>query len=187
MAQERMPPIPADKYTEAQKKAADEFFATRKYPVFGPFEVLMRSPELMVRAQAMGDQLRYRSSVGQKLSEFVILIMAREWTSDYEWYIHHPLAIKAGLKAEIAKAVFEGRRPQGMAEDEEIVYDFVTELNHTRRISDATYARTVGKFGEQGVIDLIGLQGYYAFLAMTLIVARAELPKDAKRFPRTPE
>src|SRR5262249_42980970 len=114
-------------------------------------------------------------------------IMAREWTSDYEWYVHHPLALEAGLKPEIAQAVFEGRRPQGMAEDEEILYDFMTELNHTRRISDKTYERTVKKFGEQGVMDIIGVQGYYSMLAMVLTVSRLEVPKDGKRFPRIPE
>ena len=178
MSQERMPPIPEEKYTEAQKKAAGEFLATRKTPVFGPFVPLIRSPEMMLRAAQMGDYLRYKSSIGQKLSEFTILIMAREWTQDYEWYVHHPLALKAGVKPEIAEAIFEGRRPQGMSEDEETVYDFVTELNHTKRVSDATYNRAVKLAGEQGVIDITGLQGYYALLAMTLNVDRFELPKD---------
>ncbi len=187
ISQERMPAIPSEKYTEAQKKAADEFFATRKSPVFGPFVPLIRSPEVMLRAKDMGDYLRFKNSVGQKLAEFTILIMARYWTADYEWYAHHPLALKAGLKPEIADAIFEGRRPDGMAKDEEIVYDFVTELNHTKRISDETYKRTVSQVGEQGVIDIIGLQGYYTLIAMTLNVSRLELPKDGRRFPRTPD
>jgi 4-carboxymuconolactone decarboxylase len=186
MSQDRMPPIPEEKYTEGQKKAAEEFLATRKTPVFGPFIPLIRSPEMMLRAAAMGDYLRYRSSIGQKLSEFTILITAREWTQDYEWYVHHPLALKAGVKPEIAEAIFEGRRPQGMSEDEETVYDFVTELNHTKRVGDATYNRAVKLVGEQGVIDITGLQGYYALLAMTLNVAKLEPPKDAARFPRIP-
>jgi 4-carboxymuconolactone decarboxylase len=187
MPQNRMPEIPPEQYTEAQKKAAREFLETRKAPVFGPFSVLMRSPELMTRAQLMGEYLRYRSSIGQKLSEFTILITARIWTQDYEWFVHHPLALKAGLKPEIAAAVFEGRRPQGMAPDEETLYDFATELNHTKRVSDATYSRTVKQFGEQGVIDIIGIQGYYSLLAMTINVARLEPPKDAPRLPRVPD
>lgn len=187
MSQERMPAIPPENYTEAQKKAADEFLATRKGPVFGPFVPLIRSPEVMLRAKEMGDYLRFQNSIGQKLAEFTILIMARFWTADYEWYVHHPLALKAGLKPEIAEAVFEGRRPDGMAEDEEIIYDFVTELNHTKRISDETYRQTVGQVGEQGVIDIIGLQGHYTLIAMTLNVSRLELPKDGCRFPRIPE
>jgi 4-carboxymuconolactone decarboxylase len=177
VAQERMPAIPAEKYTEAQKKAAEEFLATRKHPVFGPFVPLIRSPEVMLRAKEMGDYLRFKNSIGQKLSEFTILIMARAWTSDYEWYAHYPLAMKAGLKPEIAEAVFEGRP----------VYNFVTELNATKRVSDVTYARTVSHVGEQGVIDIIGLQGYYTLIAMTLNVSRFELPKDGRRFPRIPD
>jgi 4-carboxymuconolactone decarboxylase len=187
MSQSRMPAIAPEHYTEGQKKAAQEFLETRKAPVFGPFVPLIRSPELMTRAQLMGEYLRYRSSIGQRLSEFTILITAREWTQDYEWYVHHPMALKAGLKPEIAEAVFEGRHPSGMAPDEEILYDFVTELNHTKRVSDATYERTVKQFGEQGVIDIVGLQGYYSLLAMTLNVSRLEPPKEARRLSRIPE
>jgi 4-carboxymuconolactone decarboxylase len=186
-AQERMPAIPAEKYTEAQKKAADEFLATRKSPISGPFIPLIRSPEVMLRAKAMGDYLRFKNSIDPKLSEFTILIMARAWTADYEWYAHYPLAMKAGLKPEIAEAVFEGRRPDGMAPDEEAVYNFVTELNATKRVSDVTYARTIKYVGEQGVIDIVGLQGYYTLIAMTLNVSRFELPKDGRRFPRIPD
>jgi 4-carboxymuconolactone decarboxylase len=186
-AQERMPAIPAEKYTEAQKKAAEEFLATRKTPVFGPFIPLIRSPEVMLRAKEMGDYLRFKNSIGQKLAEFTILIMARAWTADYEWYAHYPLAMKAGLKPEIAEAVFEGRRPDGMAPDEEAIYNFVTELNTMKRISDVTYERTVKQVGEQGVIDIIGLQGYYTLIAMTLNVSRFEQPKDGRRFPRSPD
>jgi 4-carboxymuconolactone decarboxylase len=186
-AQERMPAIPVEKYTEAQKKAADEFLATRKSPISGPFIPLIRSPEVMLRAKEMGDYLRFRSSIGQKLTEFTILIMGRAWTADYEWYAHYPLAMKAGLKPEIAEAVFEGRRPDGMAADEEAVYNFVTELNATKRVSDVTYERAVKQVSEQGVIDIIGLQGYYTLIAMTLNVSRFELPKDGRRFPRIPD
>ncbi len=112
--------------------------------------------------------------------------MAREWTQDYEWYVHQPLALKEGLKPEIAQAVFEGRRPDGMAPDEEAVYEFATELNRTKRVSDKTFQRATAAVGEQGVIDIVGLQGYYTLIAMTLNVSRFELPEDAKRFPRIP-
>jgi 4-carboxymuconolactone decarboxylase len=187
MSQSRMPAIPEDNYTEAQKKAAQVFLETRKAPVFGPFAVLLRSPELMTRAQQMGEYLRYRSSIGQRLSEFAILITAREWTQDYEWYVHQPHALKAGLRLEIVEAVFEGRRPSGMAPDEETLYDFVTELNHTRRVSDTTYELAVNQFGEHGIIDIVGIQGYYSLLAMTLNVSRIEPPKEARRLPRIPD
>jgi 4-carboxymuconolactone decarboxylase len=180
MAQDRMPEIPADKMTEAQKKAAEEFAAGRGTPVFGPFVPLLRRPEVMLRAKAMGDYLRFKNSLPAKLSEFTILITSRQWTQQYEWDVHYPIALKAGLSAEIAKAVAEGRRPQSMPADEELVYDFLTELHDTKSVSDATYARAVARFGEQGVIDMIGVNGYYTFLAMVMNTARTALPPDHK-------
>jgi len=180
-----MPEIPADKMTEAQKKAAQEFAAGRGTPVFGPFVPLLRSPEMMLRAKAMGDYLRFKNSLPAKLSEFVILITARQWTQQYEWDFHYPIALKAGLSSEIAKALADGRRPQNMPADEELVYDFLTELHETKSVSDATYARAVARFGEQGVIDMIGVNGYYTFLAMVMNTARTALPPDHK--PALPE
>ena len=141
MAQTRLPTIPPDQYSAEQKKAAEEFLAARKVPVFGPFEPLMYSPEVMTQARAMGDYLRYKSGVGNTLSELAILITAREWTQDYEWYVHAPIAAKAGVKTEIISAIRDGRRPIGMSEDEEIVYDFSSELHRNKRVSDPTFAR----------------------------------------------
>jgi 4-carboxymuconolactone decarboxylase len=185
MAQDRMPEIPADKMTEAQKKAAQEFAAGRGTAVFGPFVPLLRSPEVMLRARAMGDYLRFKNVLPAKLSEFVILITARQWTQQYEWDFHYPIALKAGLSADVAKALADGRRPQDMPADEELVYDFLAELYDRKSVSDATYARAVARFGEQGVIDVIGVNGYYTFLAMVMNTARTALPPDHK--PALPE
>src|SRR6476620_2294568 len=127
-AQDRMTPIPADKLTEAQKKASEAFAEGRGYAVRGPFVPLIRSPEVMLRAKAMGDYLRFKSTLGSRLNEMVILITAREWSQQYEWHAHHPLALKAGLRSEIADAIADGRRPAGMAEDEEAAYDLATEI-----------------------------------------------------------
>ena len=117
----------------------------------------------------------------------VILITAREWTQQYEWHAHHPLALKAGLKPEIADAIAQGYRPVGMAEDEEIVYDTATEILREKRVSDRTYRRAVTKFGEQGVIDLLGIVGYYNFLAIVMNTTRAAMPEGVaeplKRYP----
>lgn len=176
---DRMPEIPADKMTPEQKKAADEFFAERKVPIFGPFVPLFRSPEVMQRARAMGDYLRYKSVLPAALNEFAILITARHWTQGYEWAVHQPIAVKAGLKTELTQALAEGRRPQGMSADEEMIYEFCTELHQNQSVSDATYARVQTKFGEQGIIDLIGVNGYYTFLAMVLNATRTALPKGA--------
>ena len=174
-AQSRMPPIPADQLTEAQKKAAAEFEAARG-ALTGPWAVILRSPEMLNRARGLSDYLRFNSSLPPRLSEFVILITAREWTQQYEWNAHHALALKGGLNPEIAKAVAEGRRPEGMADDEAALYDFCIELHRNRGVSDATYARTLAKIGETGIVDAVGLSGWYTLVAMTLNTARTPLP-----------
>ena len=176
-AQERLGPIPADKMTDAQKKAVAEFRTARGADISGPFVPLLRSPEVMSRTRAMGDYLRYKSVLPPKLSEFVILIVARHWSQQYEWSTHDSIALKAGVSAEIVKAIAEGRRPERMAEDQTILYDFCDELQRNQSVSDATYARAVSKFGEPGVIDAVGLVGYYSLLAMVLNTART--PVDA--------
>jgi len=186
-AQDRMPPIPPDRMTEAQKKAAEAFAEGRGYAVRGPFVPLIRSPEVMLRAKAMGDYLRFKSTLGPRLNEMVILITAREWSQQYEWQAHHPIALKEGLRSDIAEAIADGRRPTGMAEDEEAAYDLATEILRTRRVSDATYRRAVARFGEQGVIDLLGVTGYYTFLSIVMNATRTALPENVaeplRRFP----
>jgi 4-carboxymuconolactone decarboxylase len=174
-AQVRMGPVPPDKQTEAQKKAAAEFEKARG-TLTGPWAVMLRSPDMINRARGLSDYLRFNSSLPPRLSEFVILIAAREWAQNYEWNAHHPLAMKGGLDPAIAKAIAEGRRPEKMAEDEAALYDFCIELHRNRSISDATYARAVAKFGEQGVVDTIGLSGWYTMVAMMLNTARTPLP-----------
>jgi 4-carboxymuconolactone decarboxylase len=175
-AQDRMPPIPADKLTEAQKKASDAFAEGRGYAVRGPFVPLLRSPEVMLRAKAMGDYLRFKSTLPPRLNEMVILITARAWTQNYEFHAHRELALKAGLRVEIADAIAQGYRPVGLAEDEEVAYDTATEILRDRRLSDHTYGRAVAKFGEQGVIDLLGVVGYYNFLAIVMNATRTAMP-----------
>lgn len=186
-ASERLPTIPPERYTDEQKKAADEFIASRKVPVFGPFEPLMHSPQVMSQARATGDYLRYNSALGNVLSELAILITAREWAQDYEWYVHYPIAVKAGIKPDIANAIADARRPVGMSEDEEIVYDFSTELHKNKRVSARTFERAEKRFGKKGVVDLTGINAYYTLLAMQMNVAQYPVPKDAKKLARFPE
>ena len=187
-AQDRMPPIPADKLTETQKRAAETFAEGRGYQIRGPFVPLIRSPEVMLRAKAISDHLRFKNVLDQRLVEMLILITAREWTQQYVWNSHYPQALKAGLKREIADAIADGRRPTGMAEDEEAAYDLAVEILRLRRVSDATYSRAVDRFGEQGVIDLLGVVGYYNFLAIVMNTTRTALPANAKEaLKRYPE
>jgi 4-carboxymuconolactone decarboxylase len=182
-----MPPIPADKLTDVQKKAAEAFAEGRGYAVRGPFVPLLRSPEVMLRAKAMGDYLRFKSTIPPRLNEMVILITAREWTQQYEWQAHHPAALKAGLRPAIADAIAQGYRPVDMAEDEAIAYDMATEILRLKRVSDPTYARALATFGEQGVIDLLGVVGYYNFLAIVMNATRTAMPQGVaeplKRYP----
>lgn len=185
-AEDRLPTIAPAQYNDEQKQAAAEFLTARKVPVFGPFEPLMHSPQVMSQARSMGDYLRYKSALGNTLSELVILVTAREWTQDYEWYVHHPIALKAGIKPEVADAIAEGRRPAGMSEDEEIVYDYTTELARTKQVSNKTFERAKARFGAKGVVDLTGIAGYYTLLAMQLNAAQYQIPKDGKKLPRLP-
>jgi 4-carboxymuconolactone decarboxylase len=188
MAQDRLPPIPAERQTPEQRKAAQAFKANRKQDVFGPFVPLFRSPEVMLRAMALGDYLRYRTVLPPKLNELIILITARQWSQQYEWYVHHPIALKDGLDSEIVKAIADGRRPAGMPADEELIYDFCTELLRNQSVSDATYARSIARFGEQGTIDMVGVAAYYTFQSMVLNTARTPLPEGTtpglKLFPK---
>jgi len=178
-AQDRMPPLAAEKLTVAQQAAIAEFKAARSAEISGPFIPLLRSPEAMTRTRALGDYLRFRSALPPRLSEFVILMTARQWTQNYEWNAHAPIARQAGLNAAIIGAIAEGRRPDRMAEDEEILYTLLEELRQTHAVSDATYARAVKAFGEQGVVDALGITGYYTLLAMVMNTARTPLPSGA--------
>jgi 4-carboxymuconolactone decarboxylase len=187
LAGDRLPTISPDRYSDEQKKAAEEFSAARKTPVFGPFEPMMHSPQLMNHARALGDYLRFNAAIGSALSELAILIAAREWTQDYEWYVHQPIALKAGIRPDLIDAIADGRRPSAMSDDEEIVYDFLTELNRNKRVSDRTFERAERRFGTKGVVDLTGINGYYGLLAMQLNVARYPLPKDGRSLARFPQ
>src|SRR3954447_18676681 len=140
-AQDRMPPLQSAVLTDAQRQAIEAFKAARSADISGPFVPLLRSPEVMTRARAMGDYLRYKSALPPRLSEFVILITARRWTQQYEWNAHQPLALQGGVKADVVKAIAEGRRPEHMAADEEAVYTLVDEIDRNRGVSDVTYSR----------------------------------------------
>jgi 4-carboxymuconolactone decarboxylase len=178
-SKDRMPHIAAEDMTAEQRKAAEAFKAERGYGVLGPFVVMLRSPEVMLRAKAMGDYLRFRNVLPKRVSEMAILITAREWTQQFEWTYHYRYAMEAGLAREVADAIGEGRRPPGMAEDEAAAYEFTIELHRHKGVSDATYAHARALFGERGIIDLTGICGYYSLLAMMMNVARTPAPADA--------
>ena len=146
----------------------------------GPFNAWMRSPALAEHLQKAGEYIRFNTSLPKRLNELAILITARHWTSQFEWYAHRLLALKAGLRPMIIDQLALGRRPRGMKRDETAVYEFCTQLHRKRTVTDAAYRRAVALVGEQGVMDLIGASGYYTLVSMTLNVARVPVPAGEK-------
>lgn len=167
--------------TEAQKKAAADYKDLRKTDITGPpWAVMLRVPDWVVPALEMRLHVQTRTVLGNKLTELAILIAAREWTNNYEWNAHSAAAAQAGLSAPVIAALADGRRPEHMAEDEEIVYDFCAELQHNKSVSDPTYARALAKFGEAGVVEIASIEGYYVYLSMIMNTARSPVPAGAK-------
>jgi 4-carboxymuconolactone decarboxylase len=188
-AQERMPPIAAEKMTDAQKKAVAEYKALRGMDMTGPpWTVLLRVPSHVVPALQIRLHYLNESVLGPRLTEFAILIAARRWTNNWEWNAHSTAAATAGVKPQLIAALAEGRRPDGMADDESIVYEVATELQDNQSVSDTTYARALTKFGEPGVVEMASIQGYYTYLAMVMNAARVGVQPNSKpqleRFPR---
>jgi 4-carboxymuconolactone decarboxylase len=151
----------------------------------GPFNAWLRSPEAGLKLQAVGGHIRFDTSIPQRLNELAILVTAREWTSQYEWYAHHALAMKAGLDPKIADAIAAGKRPEGMKEDEDAIYEFCTQMHRNKKVDDAAFNRVKALFGEKGVIDLVIVSGYYVAVSMTLNVAQVPIP-DGKPLPLKP-
>lgn len=175
----RFPNLEPGQMSPAQKRVHDAIAGGPRGGVRGPFGVLLRSPELADRVQKVGEHLRFNSSLPARLNEFAILINARFWESKYEWHAHRPFALKGGLAESIADAVAQRARPVGMKEDEEIVYEFCTALHTRHAVDDVLFRRAVTVLGEQGVVDLIGVSGYYTLVSMVLNVAEIPLPPGA--------
>jgi 4-carboxymuconolactone decarboxylase len=177
---DRMPPLAREAMNPAQQAAADELIAGPRKAVKGPFIPLLRSPALMARLQKVGEYLRFDSALPPRLSEFAMLVVARAYTQQFEWFVHVPLALKAGTSQGTVDALRDGRRPTDMSDDESLVHDFVVELMAHRGVCDATYASAAGRLGEQGVVDLVGLVGYFTLVSMVLNVAGTpHEPNDA--------
>lgn len=177
-AKDRFPVLTPDQMSPEQKALAQAITSGPRGGLRGPFNAWLRSPAMGERMQKLGEQVRYNSSVPKKLNEFAILITARAWDAKFEWYAHYPLALQAGLEPAVAADLAQGKRPRGMSPDEAAVYDFCTELRRDKRVGDATYAGVQTLLGDQGVIDLIAVNGYYDMVSMTLNVANVATPSD---------
>ena len=173
---ERMAEIPLDQMSPAQRSVADAILSGPRKSIRGPFNAWLRSPELADRLQKVGEYVRFNSSLDRRVNEMAILMTAQAWGSQYEWYAHAPLAIKAGLDPAIVAAIGTGRKPDNMKDDEAIVWEFSTQLRRDHGVDDAIYARALEKFGEQGIMDLVAVNGYYDVVSMTLNVARVAPP-----------
>ncbi len=176
MPHDRMPPLAPERLTHQQQEASAAFAASRGTDVFGPFVPLLRSPELMLRLQKVGEYCRYHNSLGLKLSEFIILLVARRHHQPVEWAIHAPIAEASGVLTETIEALSQGRRPPAMDSREALIFDALAELWAHGRWSDATYDAVKAEFGEQGLIDLVSTASYYALLANVMNVARTATP-----------
>jgi 4-carboxymuconolactone decarboxylase len=177
---DRFRPLAWDEMTPPQRTMIEHLFAGERGGTGGPFNVLLRSPEMGDIAQQLGAHIRFHSSLPRRLNEMAILLVARDWTAQYEWYAHKRLALQAGVKPEIVDAIAAGRRPGGMQADEQALYAFETELLERHEVSDATFKSAAGALGERGIVDLIGLMGYYHLVSMALNVDRYPLPDGAK-------
>lgn len=176
----RLPALSLAQLNAKQKAAAAAICAGPRGDVRGPFTPMLRSPGLTVPTQALGAYIRWGVKVPFRLAEMAGLMAARDWSCQFELTVHVPHALKGGLSAATIQALAEGRRPDKMKKDEAIVYDFVHELLKNRGVADATYARAVKHFGEESVVDLIGVVGYYAMIAMLMNVARTPPPKQGE-------
>ena len=180
MNTQRFKPLTPETMTPDQKRVADNIMSGPRQGMRGPFNALLRSPELADHAQKLGAYVRFNTSIPPRLNELAILLTARHWTAQYEWYAHRKLAMKAGLSADIADAIAQGKRPASMQAEETVVYDFCHEVLETGQTSDARFKAAVDKFGERGAIDLLGVMGYYSLVAMVLNVDRVPIPEGEK-------
>ena len=177
---DRFKPLSYDEMTPAQKTMIEHLLSGPRAGANGPFNALLRSPEMGDLAQQFGAATRFNSSVPRKLNELAIIITDRYWTSQYEWQAHHRAALQAGLSPAIADAIAQGKHPAGMQKDEEVVYNFCSELLNTKQVSDATFDAAKAALGERGVVDLIGVMGWYNMVSMLLNVDRYPLPEGTQ-------
>jgi 4-carboxymuconolactone decarboxylase len=177
---DRFKPLTYDAMTPPQRTFVEHLLGGERSGTGGPFNVYARSPETGDLAQQIGARVRFHSSLPNRLNEMAILLTARAWTAQYEWYAHKRLALQAGLSQSIVDAIAAGRRPAAMQPDEQALYDFQTELLDTKQVGDAAFRAAVAVFGERGVVDLLYNIGYYQLVSMALNVDRYPLPAEAK-------
>jgi 4-carboxymuconolactone decarboxylase len=180
---ERLPmPAPSD-MSPAQREAADALIAGPRKGVYGPFLPLLRSPQLLDRVAKVGEYLRFESVLDARIREFATCVAARHVSNQFEWLMHAPLAVKAGVAEAAIEALRAGARPKGLAADEEAALDFANELLHTHGTSEPTYNAALAVFGEQGVVELATLVGYFVMVSWLMNVAHTPAQATAQGAP----
>jgi len=181
----RIPPVLPDSMNESQREVASRIAGGPRGGVRGPFLALLQDPELADRVQHLGAFIRYGTGLPKPLTELAILVAARRWNCQYEWFAHAPIAREAGVAEAVIAAIAAGAKPQGLDEDAAAIYEFCTNLHKSGDAGDGPVAHIARRFGMKGVVDLVALTGYYSLLAMMLNTARLPLPGDAA--PPLPE
>jgi len=177
---DRFKPLTYAEMTPAQKTMIDHLLAGERGGLGGPFNVLLRSPEMGDLAQQFGASMRFHAAIPKRALETVIIVTARYWMAQFEWSAHKRAALQAGVSPAVVDAIAAGKRPAGMEPDVEVAYNFITELLKTKQVSDATFQAAKDRFGEKGVVDIIGLSGWYSMVSMLLNVDRYPLANGAK-------
>jgi 4-carboxymuconolactone decarboxylase len=183
---DRMPPLPANELSERQRAIHKEFTEGPRGGVKGPFIPLLRSPELVDRVGKLGEYLRFGSSLDPRVSELVMVAVSREWTNQFEWAVHAPLAEKNGVGRAAIDAIAEGRYPDALADDEAIAYAVCDELSRTKGVCETTYRRAVAAFGEAGLIDILTVYGYFAMVCAIMNVAHTPPPAGTEKLRVAP-
>ena len=179
----RFPEIPETERSPAQQRVAEAILTGPRGAIVGPFQPLFHSPELCQHVQRLGAYIRFECPIAEDLKELAILVTARHWSAQFEWYAHRRLALKAGVDPKIIEAIAAGRRPDGMSPAQAAVHDFCAELHRERRVSDPTFARAGEHLERRSLMDLVGLCGYYALIAMVLNVAEVPVPEGPPELP----
>ena len=173
----RLPDLVPEELTPEQRRVHDAILSGPRGVVQGPLRVWLNSPELADRSQALGAFCRYGTTLPPRLSELAIITTGAYWKAGFEWAVHAPIAIKAGVDAEAVEAIRTGRTPRFAQADQAAVHAFAHELLHDRKVSDETYRRAEAEIGARGVVDLVGILGYYGLISMTIVAFEVPVPE----------
>lgn len=179
----RVPDIPFEELTDAQRRVYREIAAPRRGNVRGPFALWIRNPDLADRANQFGNALRVHGKLEKRLFELMVLLVARHWSAQYEWSVHEQAALDAGVSREIVEAIRIGRAPAFIREDERLIFDVVSEINNTRTLSEPTYERAVAALGVDLLIEMVTGIGFYSTIAMVVNVFDAPVPDGSRPLP----